>query len=128
MITDIAVQGLTIAHKAGSLISGGVFTVISAPSVRVKADGKSVYMGGLQFTFAGGNFSGATSGTVATAAPVTIPVTATRTKAEGSFVSLKENFVVMSCICTPIFPATTPTTCAGAVEISDAGQTKAKGS
>ena len=47
-----------LGHASGSLVSGGVFTIVSTPSIKNKAEGHGIYRGPLSYTFAGGDASG----------------------------------------------------------------------
>jgi len=132
---NVANTDAVLAHQLGSLISGGVFTIVSAPSLKVKALGKGVYTDPLQFTFAGGNASGFIAGTVATTAPVDMPASATKCKALDAAAAMalvmrEGDSVVMGCtgeIDPPPTPPASPTgPVAGGVEILTAGQTKDK--
>lgn len=130
-LKEIAVDGCTLTHKAGSLISGGVFTITSIPSIKVKADNKGVFETPLTYTFSGGNATGYIPGTIATTAPQSITSSAIKVKADGQLVMLINDFGTMSAFGTlnPPPPGGTPNTpIAGLVEISDAGQAKVKGS
>jgi hypothetical protein len=124
----IAVQGCTLAHAAGSLISGGVFVISSTPNAKAKAESKGIYTTPLQFTFSGGNAAGFVPGSVMTTAPVSMPATAAKVKAGGVLVMREGDFVLMNCTGTTLpNPPGTPGPVAGNVEISVAGQTKVKG-
>jgi len=120
---EIFTQAGSIAHKAGSPISGGAFTITSQPSLKVKA-GQGVYKTTLMYTFAGGNASGFIPGSIATTAPASINSTAQKVKADGALVMLKGDFGVMTC--TGTLTSGVPGTIAGPVEINNAGQTKAQ--
>ena len=122
---EIAVDGCILNHKSGSLISGGVFTITSIPSIEVKCEGKGIYETPLQFTFSGGNASGFVSGTVATIAPQSITATAIKVKGESKLVMRLGDFVLMNAQGTLTGPPPVPATpIVGLVEISSAGQTK----
>ena len=123
----IAVEGCTLAHKSGSQVSGGVFTITSVASLKVKCESKGVYKTDLQYTFAGGNFSGMVAGSVATTSPQTISATSIKCKADGSFVMRVEDFGTMTAqgVLNPPPPGVTAPA-VGLVEISDAGQVKVK--
>lgn len=122
----IAVQGCTLAHSAGSLISGGVFVITSAPDVKAKAVGAGIYKTPLQFTFSGGSAAGFVSGSVMTTEPAVMNATATKAKASGLLVMREGDFVLMNCVGTIPPPTGGTAPVAGNVEISVAGQTKAK--
>lgn len=119
----IAVSGLTIGHSSGSPVSGGTFTLTSIPSLKVKADGKGVYSGTLAFTFIGGTHTAGASGTATGGG--TITVSATKTKADGSFVFLVGDTGTLA----GAYVTSVPTTISfeSDVEITNAGQTKVKG-
>jgi len=125
----IAVEGLTIDHKAGSLVSGGSFTVTSTPSLKLKAKVgllfKGVYRGTLAFTFSGGSHSSGTSGSALGAG--TIDFTATKNKIDEKFVLRENDGGSMTGTYVP--PAVPPPTVSftSDVEITVAGQTKYSG-
>jgi hypothetical protein len=121
----VAVQGCTLAHGSGSLISGGVFTITSVPSIKVLAESKGVYKTPLTYTFTGGNAAGFVPGSIATLVPQTILATATKVLADGTLVMRAGDIGTMTAqgTTTPNPPGT-PGAIAGAVEISVAGQTK----
>lgn len=108
-----------LGHAAGSLVSGGVFTITSVPSLKVRADGKGIYRGPLQYTFSGGNASGFDSGSVATTVPQAIQPTAIKVRADGFAVIRLGDSGQMAAVGTV---SGTPTTVVGLVEVSDAGQ------
>lgn len=56
--------GGTIAHDTGSQVSGGIFTITSPPSTKVKAGGNFVYSQSVSVTFVGGNAPGMVPGSV----------------------------------------------------------------
>jgi hypothetical protein len=112
-----------IDHSDGSPISGGIFTIISQSSVKVKALGKGVYRGPLQYSFAGGDADGFDPGSVLTAAPQIINPTAVKTKADFLEVIRLGDFGVMTATGSV---SGTPTPIAGQVEVVDAGQDKVK--
>lgn len=122
----IAVQGCTLAHAAGSLISGGAFVITSTPDAKAKAGGAGMYKGPLLFTFSGGSASGFVAGTVMTTAPVSMPATAVKTKAAALAVMREGDSVLMNCVGTLPPPTGGTSPVAGNVEISSAGQTKVK--
>ena len=118
-LKPIAVVGLTLAHGAGSVITGGVFTVVSVPSVTVAAGGRKTYENEVKFTFAGGSASGFTPLSIATKTPQTIPTSATKCRPctlEGDFVLMAATGMV----------GNTATAISGKVEISNAGQSVAR--
>lgn len=130
-LKEIANANCILAHKAGSLISGGVFKITSVPSIKVKAEGAGVFETPLTYTFSGGNATGYIPGTVMTIVPQTIPSTAIKVKADNILVMLINDFGTMNAVGTlnPPPPGGTPNTpIVGLVEISDAGQTKVLGS
>jgi hypothetical protein len=112
-----------LGHSDGSLISGGIFTIVSQPSVKVKAVGKGVYRGPLQYTFAGGDANGFDPGTEVTTTPQVINPTAVKTKADGLEVIRFGDTDVMVATGTV---SGTPTPVVGQVEVVDAGQDKVK--
>ena len=126
-LENIANAGLTLSHSSGSPISGGAFTVTSAPDAKAKAVGAGVHVSPLVFTFAGGDAEGFLAGSVAGGG--SIPATATQTRAGGALVMREGDSVTMECDGTidpppPSPPLTAPVS--GGVEISAAGQTKVK--
>lgn len=138
-LKEIAVDGCTISHSAGSKTSVGSFTIITPPSLKSKCEGKGVYKGTLSFSFSGGNsaetFSGAgiiTPGTVLGTG--TIDPTAEKCKDanqlvlrkddSGSFDTLFGTFVPSAPPSIPVPNTPLPPT---DVEISNANQTKVKG-
>lgn len=120
----IAVNGCTIGHSVGSPVSGGTFTITSVASTKVKAEGKGVYKTTIAFTFTGGTFVGGSSGTALGSGSIT--ATATKVKAEGGFVVIEGDTGTLTGTYVPI-PTPPPTVSfTSNVEITDAGQTKAK--
>ena len=127
-LKEIAVDGLTIDHDSGSIVSGGSFTITSIPSLKVKCENKGVYTGTLSFSFSGGYVSPDDSGTTGTGTG-TIMFTAQKVKAENQFVLRKGDTGTMSGTYVKINPAAPPPTVPGTftnqpVKITDAGQTK----
>jgi hypothetical protein len=123
----IANSELTLSHTSGSPISGGAFTVTSTADAKVKSGGQGVHVSPLTFTFKGGNADGFLAGSVAGGGSMS--ATATKTKAGGALVMREGDSVTMACVGTidpppPSPPLTAPVS--GGVEISAAGQTKAK--
>lgn len=114
-------QSGQLGHRVGSIITGGVFTIISQPSIKVKIDGAGVYRGPLQYVFAGGSSAGFDPGTVATTAPQVINPSAAKVKVDGLSVILEGDFGVLAAQGTV---AGVPTPIAGQAEIASAGQTK----
>ena len=112
-----------IDHASGSLISGGIFTIISMPSTTTRADGQPVYRGPLRYTFAGGNSSGFDPGTVTTTVPQIIQPTALKVSADGLRVIREGDRGQMAATGTV---SGTPTAVVGSVEVSDAGQDKVR--
>jgi len=118
----IAVNGATIDHDTGSLISLGIFTISSTPSLKTKVDGNGIYTTPLEYSFSGGSASGFVSGTVRTQVTQTIAATATKTKDSDILVMREDDSGTMICIGDLPSGGTGPVS--GAVKISDAGQTK----
>lgn len=119
-----------IDHGDGSPISDGVFTITSAPSTKSKAEGAGVYTNPLQYTFAGGSATGFIDGSVLTVVPQQIPATALKPKSEGALLMRLGDTGIMNAIGTidpppPTAPFVAPVV--GPVEVTDAGQTKARG-
>lgn len=115
----------TLGHGSGSPISGGAFVITSSPSTNVKASGKGVYRGNLQYTFSGGNATGFVAGTVETTATQSIPPTAVNVKADGSLVIREGDFATMNCEGELTGGGTGPVS--GPVEVKTAGQVVVKG-
>ncbi|MBU2707535.1 hypothetical protein KCM76_16190 [Zooshikella marina] len=44
-----------IGHASGSVISNGIFKIISQPNELINIEGKKIYTGPLQFSFVGGD-------------------------------------------------------------------------
>jgi hypothetical protein len=123
MTEPIAVDGLTIDHDTGSVISGGVFTIITPPSQKVDADGKAAYFGDLQYSFAAGDADGFTPGTVATVAPQTIPATSVKVAGDGLAVVRLGDSGTMAAQGTPEGGGP-PAPVSGPVVVADAAQDK----
>jgi hypothetical protein len=124
-LKEIAVEGLTISHSTGSNLSGGSFTITSTPSIKVKAEGKGIYRGTLNFSFSGGTYAGGVSSSATGSGSINF--TATKTKADGQFVLRKDDSGTVSGtyqVPPPPPGVTSPFT--ASVEISDANQTKVK--
>lgn len=112
----VAVQGCALGFSAGS----GSVTVTSVPSPRVKADGKGVFSGGLDFMVSGYSAPGISGGTGAG----TVPAGARKTKADGAPVVLAGDSVTV-----PVSGSTqsgSPVTVQVTVKVQDAGQSKVK--
>jgi hypothetical protein len=123
MMVDTMNANGAIGHAIGSLVSGGTFTIVSAPSIKNRADGGGIYRGPLQYTFAGGNASGFDPGSVATTVPQVIQPTAVKARADGQAVVRLGDSGVMAATGTV---SGTPTAISGQVEVSDAGQDKVR--
>lgn len=121
----LGVEGLTIGHSSGSLVSGGMFSITSLPSLKVKCEGKGVYRGVLTFMFSAGNHSSGVPGSALGSG--TINVTAQKTKADHQLVIRAEDTgtIIGTYVPPSGIPPTIPFT--SNVEITDAGQTKVKG-
>jgi len=114
--------GGALGHASGSLVSGGVFTVISTPSTKVSAGGSGAHRGPLKYTFAGGSAAGFVSGTVATTAPQTIESTAKKVLADGLLVIRLGDSGEMTASGSLTGGGTGSVI--GLVEVADAGQNK----
>lgn len=123
---EILNSGGTLAHKTGSVISGGAFVITSTPSTKDKAGGLGVFPKEVEFTFSGGSASGCVPGSVATTAPVKIPATATKSKTENFPPVRVGDSVTMSAVGDNSAPPPPKVAVAGDVEVSAAGQTKVK--
>lgn len=115
---NVVTEADNLAHDTGSLISGGIFSITTLASLKVKAAGNGVRKGAQQFTFSGGTASGFVPGSVLTTVPQVLNPTATKVKAEGSFVVLDGDSVVMNCIGTIPPPTGGTAPVAGAVKFS----------
>lgn len=124
---EMAVETLTISHDATSTISGGVFTIISSPSTKVKGSENGAYETDLYYSFSGGNATGYVPGTVKTTTPQKIPAQGTKVKSNGNFLMRLDDFAIMNAEGTLTGPPPVPDTpISGKVKISDAAQTKVK--
>jgi len=119
-----AVSGCVLAHGAGSTITGGAFIITSTPSTKVLA-GTGVYKTPLAFTFSGGSAPGFVAGSVVGGG--SIPATSTKNLAESLAVMREGDSVTMNATGTLPPPGGGTGPIAGPVEISSAGQVKAKG-
>jgi len=122
----IAVDGCILNHKAGSTITGGVFTITSVPSIKVKGETKGAHKEQIQYTFSGGTFPGLVPGSVATLAPQVILASSLKCKVEDVFVMRVEDFGIMTAQGTVPPPTGGVAPATGSVEIADAGQIKVK--
>ena len=113
----------TIDHASGSPISGGTFVIVSTPSIPTKANDKGIYRGPLVFTFTGGSCTSPVASNVTGGG--SIPPSAIYDKDDGLEVIRLGDSVEMVATGTP--PGGGSVTCKGDVEVSDAGQDKAKG-
>jgi hypothetical protein len=119
----VAVQGCTIIHSTGSPITGGVFTITTAPSAKYKAQTKGIYRGVIAFTFAGGSASGCVPGSVTGTG--TISPTSTKHKVDALFVIREGDTGAMAAAGTNDDPPPSNLTFPSCpVEISVAGQVK----
>jgi len=118
----IAVQGCTIGHGSGSVITGGIFVITTLPSTKVLA-GAGIYSGPIAFTFSGGSGGGCVAGSVTGAG--TINPTANKVL-EALHVDRESDSGTMAWTGTNSNPP--PPTLSGSspVEITAAGQTKVK--
>lgn len=116
----VAVQGLTLSPEG--IVSGGVLTITSLPSVKVSAEGSFVYSGSLEFTLTGANATGYDPGTVMTVGTAVILPTATKSKVDGSLV-MRENDSNPTVAMTGTISGT-PTPFVEPWKITAAGQTK----
>lgn len=111
-----------IGHSGGSLISDGVFTIISVPSNKVRA-GSSVFRGPLQYSFTGGNAEGFDSGSIMTIVTQVINPTAIKTRIESlAPIRLGDSGIMVA----QGTVSGSPTPISGPVEIIDAGQDKVR--
>jgi hypothetical protein len=124
MKNNIAVDGLTLSHASGSLISGGSFSVISVPSSVTKEATKGIFTSPLLYSFFGGNAAGFVPGSVATLVPQSIIATTQKTKDYAILVIRQDDSGTMICQGTLTSGGVGPVS--GGVEISNAGQDKVK--
>lgn len=122
----LAVEGCTLDHSDGSLLSGGTFEITSIPSIKVKGEGQGVYKTPLVVSFSGGTYSGGVSGTAVGAG--TIIATSTKNKVEGLFPlrvgdsgTIAGTYTQSGTPPIPLVPFTAQ------FEITDAGQAKVLG-
>jgi hypothetical protein len=120
---DVMNANGALGHAAGSLVSGGAFTIVSTPSVKNRAVGVGIYRGPLQYTFTGGDADGFDPGTVATAVPQTIQPTAVKTRTDGLEVIRLGDAGLMAAVGAV---SGTPTAIVGNVEVADAGQDRVR--
>lgn len=124
---EVAVDGASVNHKAGSGISLGSFTIISVPSTKELENGKGIFTKELKVTFLGGNAAGMVPGSVFSKPPsATIDPTAD-SKFGGEKAMRKGDNTTMDCqgTTTPVPPGS-PGDVSGDIEIDDAGQTNLK--
>jgi len=114
----------TLGHAEGSLISGGVFTIISLPAITCQAGDAYAYRGPLQYSFSGGNAQGFDSGSVNTIVPQTINPTALKVWADGQLVIRQGDTGTLTAIGTI---SGNPATVVGQAEVATAGQDKVYG-
>jgi hypothetical protein len=112
-----------LGHASGSLVSGGVFTITSQPSAKVRADDAGIYRGPLFYTFAGGDADGFDPGSVATVVPQQIAPTATKSRVESIAPIRLGDSGQMAAVGTV---SGTSTPIVGLVEVADAGQDKVR--
>jgi len=122
----VAVEGCTVQVVAPAQ---GTVSITSQPSMKAKADGKGIYAGQLQISV-----SGLTQGSSGTATPGSatgaISPTASKTKAGTQLVLRvgdRVDGLVASDAQMPAGSSTAPSPITFSVEITEAGQTKMKG-
>lgn len=124
MLKNIAVDGMTLITNPSTVVA--TIVLIDVPSIRLKADGKSVYLDGAQVTVTAITNPPA-GATVPDPGPYTVPLnsSAIRPKSEGSLVLLEgdESDTINASPTTPV-PVVVPT--AFTIEILSAGQTRSK--
>lgn len=121
-LKEIAVDGLTLAPQG--IVSGGVLSITSVPSTKVKAEGAGVYKDPLTFTLTGANATGYDPGTVMTVGSGSIPATALKVKAESlAVMRVDDQFATVAMTGTILG---TPTPFTEPWKITNAGQTKVK--
>jgi hypothetical protein len=116
----IAVQGMTLSDTLGG---APVITINTSPSIKVKAENKGIYSGGISITVASGSVS-SKGCTLTSAAIGTISPTALKVKENGQLVNRQDDEVSISgpgltgggSGCTATFN----------IKITNAGQTKVK--
>ena len=119
----IAVVGCTISHAAGSTITGGAFVITTPPSAKTSA-GQPAYRGPISFTFSGGSEPTVVAGTVTGSG--TINPTAVKVKADALAVVREGDTGTLTGTGTNPAPPPATLPVSGPVEISAAGQVKAK--
>lgn len=116
---EIAVQGATVGHSSGSVITGGTFSILTTPSIDVTITGKDVYRGTINIQCVGCS-SGSFQIPIAQG---TITGTSMKVKANGQAVILKGDKGTISGTGTD--PSTGATSeFSGSVEITDTVQNK----
>jgi hypothetical protein len=123
---DVMNANGALGHADGSLVSGGVFTIVSTPSVKNRAVGAGVYRGPLQYTFAGGDADGFIPGSINTVTPQVINPTSTEARVDAlAPIRLGDSGQM---ICAGIVEGgTTPIIgVIGITEVADAGQDKVR--
>lgn len=102
-MTRVFTAAGSIEHGDGSLITGGIFTITVAPSIRVFISGSGVFRGTILYTFSGGSDLTVPSpifvaGSIATTVSQHIDPTAIKVKADGSFVIRDGDTALMECV------------------------------
>lgn len=112
-------------HGDTSVISNGTFTIISSPDSQVKASGKGVYFGQVDFSFSGGNASGCDNGTVTGSGSI-LP-SAMKVKNRDGNIVMRENDETVTGSFMGTLGSNPVTIGNQPVKVSDAGQNKVKG-
>lgn len=92
MLREVMVQGGALGFGVGAVVTGGTFTITTAPKTTFKVDSKGGYFGPLAWTFAGGSAPGCNAGSVTGAG--TINPGAVNLKDSGLAAVLKDDSVV----------------------------------
>jgi len=128
-MTKVFTAAGALEHGDGSLITGGVFTIVVAPSVKVSVEGSGVFRGTISYIFSGGSDDTDPApifvdGSIATLLPQTILPTAIKVKADGSFVIRDGDTGIMACVGTLLVGGTSsiggPVVCVAAQTKVDA--------
>ena len=123
----LAVDGCTVAHSLGSMLSGGSFVITSLSSLKVKAGGSGVYKTPLTVSFTGGNFVGGVAGTAIGSG--TIMATATKNLVENlAPLRAGDSGTIVGTYTQTGSPPIPGVPFSAQFEISNSGQTMVKGS
>ena len=122
MSVPVANKSCVIDHSAGSVVSGGTFTITAPESMKAQApSGAGIRSGPQAFNFTGGSISGGDPNTALGTG--TIAPTAQKVLVDGLPVVLEGDTGTLTGTHTV---SGTPTPFTSSVEIADAGQTDVK--